>query len=455
MTTGGAALRVDVKKLNMESNYFNVTVCGQQFSYPHADNHITLVYQPRGTPNSRKIAFVIASPRCNKLGPSNLTIQGNDGQRVQETVSFMAPPITAAPARGLLEGGTQVSLAVWGLPVDGTNAVLGTTTVRFGTASGQVTAVTHNASSSLSTVDVIAPRHAASGAVSCTVANSNAKPFFAPQIFQFTVVLPLRVLMVSPKNGPVAGGTMVSIWLRDFPAFRRKTDLLVHFGSIRALPTTAIHRGASGRAFLRVRSPLAAFAGVVKLAVSHQSWPDLPVAFASWEYENPPPVILDQSASTGPMSGGQDVEIEFANWPKITSTDSLTVKFDKSPGQIKTVLWSDGILAGGAGSTRIIVITPRMETPGTVPVELTDGLRSIFFEFRFVDDQIELWLSGACNDGSTFTARGGARYCKLGSPLNGTNAGGVPHVAVVKNFPAVSRPDEVALCYRPNPRAAR
>ena len=124
------------------------------------------------------------------------------------------------------------------------------------------------------------------------------------------------------------------------------------------------------------------------------------------------------------MSGAQDVEIEFANWPKIMSKGQLTVKFDKSPGQIKDILWSDGILAGGAGSTRIIVTTPRMEVPGTVPVELTDGSRSIFFEFRFVDDQIELWLSGACDDGSPFTVRDGNRYCKLGSPLNGTTAGG-------------------------------
>ena len=152
---------------------------------------------------------------------------------------------------------------------------------------------------------------------------------------------------------------MISIWLRDFPAFKRKQEILIFFGSTRALPTFATHKGTSKRAFVRVRSPSALNPGSVKLLVSHIASSDLPPATTSWEYVRPAPLLLDQSASSRPLGGGTPFEIEFANWPVIVDKSTLSILFGRSPGLITRILWSDGDL----GSTRVEVQAPTMEAP--------------------------------------------------------------------------------------------
>ena len=133
--------------------------------------------------------------------------------------------------------------------------------------------------------------------------------------------------------------------------------------------------------------------------------------------------------------------LEFANWPVVSSTDDISVTFGASPGQVKRVLWSDGY----SGSTRIEVETPAMQSPGTVSVEVTDAVLSVFFEFRFVDDRIELWLPGGSTCSNSPDQDYVPGYCSKGSSLRGTTAGGVAHTLVIKNFPTVSVEEEIAV----------
>eukprot|EP00936_MAST-01D_sp_MAST-1D-sp1_P002478 g2478.t1 len=148
--------------------------------------------------------------------------------------------------------------------------------------------------------------------------------------------------------------------------------------------------------------------------------------------------MLDQSLQSGKLSGGDEFEIEFANWPVISSTTDVAINFGASPGQVTAIKWSDGIF----GSTRLSVRSPAMDTPGTVSVELTDSTASVYFDFNFVDDNVELWFPG----GPLCSNSPAPGYCLQGPTLSGTNAGGVVHTLVIKNFPA-NEPaaDEIAV----------
>ena len=100
--------------------------------------------------------------------------------------------------------------------------------------------------------------------------------------------------------------------------------------------------------------------------------------------------MLDQSLLSGKLSGGDEFEIEFANWPIISSTTDIAINFGESPGKVTAVKWSDGIF----GSTRLSVLSPALDAPGTVSVELTDSAASVYFDFNFFDDNVEVWFPG-------------------------------------------------------------
>ena len=227
-TTGEEPLQINVDKFD-STRGFNVSLCGTNYHYPGT---INLLWQK----GSAAISFEVLNAKCAVLGRSTVEVQ-SAVQTVSAFVEYVAPDIVAMPPRGLLDGGTRVQLLVWGLPA------IGTTSVAFGANNVPAESIVRNATTGIATVAVTAPRHTKMETITCVVQHSGGSTPFVLQTFSFTVVKPPYIKKVSPSTGLLAGGEMISIWLRDFPAFKRKQEILIFFGSTRALPTFATHKG--------------------------------------------------------------------------------------------------------------------------------------------------------------------------------------------------------------------
>jgi len=142
------------------------------------------------------------SPSSSVTGPVNLTVttsQGTSSQQVTFTYVVVSAPFLSAltPDKGPISGGTTVTLT-------GTN-LSGATAVRFdGIAASSFTV------NSATQITAVSPPHAAGGApVTVTTAGGTSNPL------AFAYYAAPSVTGVTPTQGPVSGGTTVTVTGND------------------------------------------------------------------------------------------------------------------------------------------------------------------------------------------------------------------------------------------------
>jgi hypothetical protein len=147
---------------------------------------------------------ITATTPAGTAGVANMavTVNGQTGTLANGFTYVTSPTVASvSPATGSTTGGTAVTIA-------GTNFATGAT-VTFGSAAATNVVVVSGTSITATT-----PAGSA-GAVTVTVTNPGALSGSLPMGFTYAVVPP-TVTSISPNNGPIAGGTAVTITGTNF-----------------------------------------------------------------------------------------------------------------------------------------------------------------------------------------------------------------------------------------------
>ena len=254
-----------------------------------------------------------------------------------------------SPASGSTAGGTSVSIT-------GTN-LTGATAVRFGATNA--TAFTVNSATSITAT---APA-AGAGVVDITVTTptGTSGTGTADQFTYQTPAGPPTVSGVSPAQGPLAGGTAVTITGTGFTG------------------ASAVAFGANPATTFSVISPTsisatapAGSAGTVHVTVTNGIGTSSPVAADQFTYVtgNPgPPTITRTSPISGPSAGGTSVVITGTNFLNATSVQFGSVNATSytvnSPTQITATA------PAGTTTVDVTVVTPQGTSAHGAPDEYT------------------------------------------------------------------------------------
>lgn len=223
---------------------------------------------------------------------------------------------TLTPDNGPLAGGNTVVIA-------GAN-LGGTVNVTFGNAAATTVSSTANS------VTVIAPPGAATGLVAVSVFSSTNGPATLANAYTYNPAPTLSLPLV-PNNGPLAGGTDVTINGANFGGTVNVTvgGRAATVQSVNAAKTQVV-----------ARTPAGAAAGLVDVIVSSSTNGSVTAA-SSFTY-NPPVEIFAVNPNTGAQAGGTSVTIDgnnFFNTVNVTigSTPATVVSFNPFRTQV-TVL---------------------------------------------------------------------------------------------------------------------
>jgi len=171
------------------------------------------------------------------------------------------------------------------------------------------------------------------------------------------------VISISPKQGGVAGGTMVTVRGRHFKASGKSLVKAVKFGKAFG---TKIHVRSSTT--LTVRAPRGA-KGTVAVRVTTK-WGTSALAKADhYVYKSVPPVVKNLSPSTGPTLGGTRVTVSGAGFSGATA-----VWFGSVPATSFTVSSDATIVAvappqGAAGDPYDVIVTTAFGTSAAVAAD--------------------------------------------------------------------------------------
>ncbi len=256
------------------------------------------------------------------------TVNGQSGSLTNGFTYVVPPTVTGvSPNSGSTAGGIPVTIT-------GTNFVSGAT-VSFGaTAATNVVVV--------SATQIIATTPAGSaGAVTVTVTNPGAQSGSLASGFTY-VVIP-TVSSVSPNNGPVAGGTAVTITGTNFAA-----GATVQFGTAAATNVVVV----SSTSITATTPAGSAGAVSVTVSVNGQSG-SLPSGFSYVI----PPIVSSVSPNTGSTIGGTAVTITGTNF-----VSGATVSFGATAATNVVVVSATQITAttpaGSAGAVTVTVTNP-------------------------------------------------------------------------------------------------
>lgn len=273
-----------------------------------------------------------------------------------------APTLTSAtPSSGPAAGGTSVSLT-------GTRFT-GTTAVRFGStpaASFTVVSDTH--------ITAVAP--AGSGTVQITVTGPGGTSNAVPYTYQ---AAPL-VTALSPSQGPVNGGTTVTVTGSGFTGASA-----VLFGSVPATSFTVL----SPTQLTAVTPPQTAGPVSVSVVTPAGTYTGGPVFF----YLDAP-VLTSISPSTGPTAGGTAVTLTGSHLIEATA-----VRFGTTPASSFTVV----------SDTQVTAVAPA-EPAGTVQMTVTTaGGTSNAISYTYISGPVVTALSptqGPTSGGTVVTVTG-------------------------------------------------
>jgi hypothetical protein len=236
--------------------------------------------------------------------------------------AYIAPPIVTsiAPSSGSTAGGDVVTITGTGFQTTGTTAV----SVGGIAATG---VVVQNAT----TMKATTPAHAV-GAVNLVVTNPDGQAVTVTGGFTYAVVQP-TVTAVSPNNGPMAGGTSVTITGTNFA-----TGATVTFGGNAATATVV------NSSTIAATTPLAATAGPADVVVTNPG-PPAGTLTGGYTYLAPAtPSVTLVTPNVGSTAGGTAVTITGTNFAA-----GATVTF------------------AGVAATNVVVVSPTSVTATAPP----------------------------------------------------------------------------------------
>jgi hypothetical protein len=284
--------------------------------------------------NATGTSLTVTSPAAAG-GTVDVTVTGPGGTSATgagDHYTLVGTTVSAvSPASGTVAGGTVV--AVRGTSFTGASQVL------FGTT--PATAFTVKSAGSLSAT---APPGAAGPVDVQVVAPGGTSPHLAAD--QFTYVVP-AVTRVTPDEGPVGGGTTVSI-----TGVQLGSATAVSFGGVPASSFTV--RSATS---IRAVSPPGT-TGTVDIQVTTTAGTTAAVAADQFTYNLP--VVTKVAPPTGSGVGGIPVTISGHNFVNVSQ-----VLFGSYPAQSFTVV----------SATRITAVSPQQPI-GSVPVTVVTGTGS-------------------------------------------------------------------------------
>jgi hypothetical protein len=214
-----------------------------------------------------------------------VTVNGQSGS-LANGFSYVVPPTvtSVSPNSGTTAGGTAVTIT-------GTNFAAGATVTFGGAAATNVVVVN-------STQITATTPAGAAGAVTVTVTNPGVPS--GSLVNGYTYVVVPTVSSVSPNNGPVAGGTAVTITGTNFAA-----GAAVTFGGTAATNVVVVN----GTQITATTPAHAAGAVTVSVTVNGQAG-----NLASGYTYNAPPTVSSVSPNNGPVAGGTAVTITGTNF---------------------------------------------------------------------------------------------------------------------------------------------
>ncbi|MHC4942090.1 MAG: IPT/TIG domain-containing protein [Planctomycetota bacterium] len=295
-----------------------------------------------GTAATSVVVVNASTITCNTpahvAGAVDVTVTNSNGSdTLPNAFTYHNPPSLAlvSPDNGSPAGGTAVTLT--GNDFTG----IGVTTVTFGGVSATSIVVVNT-----TTITCTTPAHSP-GVVDVVVTND-----FGTDTLNngYTYNNPPTVSSVTPTDGPVAGGTAVTI---SGAGFTTSPDTTVTFGGTAATGVMVLNSTT-----ITCTTPAHA-AGAVGVTVTNSNGSDtLPNAFT---YHNPPS-LASVSPDNGPPSGGTAVTLTGSDF---TGVGSTTVTFD-------------GVSATGVVvvNTTTITCTTPAHSPGSVDVVVTNDFGS-------------------------------------------------------------------------------
>ena len=291
-------------------------------------------------------------------GTVNVTVTDAAGTSNPEPFTYVAPPLIGvnglSPAYGPDGGGTVVTLTGTGLT--GISAVTFTQASAFtACGSGSFTAGTNVTFVSDTEAKVTTPAFADGPAVVCVTATGGTAP--AAEEFTFEPAPTISATGVNPTQGPVAGGTTVTITGTGFAVGDPATT--VTFGGADATDVTVV--SSTEITAVTPPSPLPSpGTGPVPVAVKDAGGGPVTAAQQFTYFTTPTIASLNGiTPDSGPTSGGTPVTITGTNF-----LSPATVTFGGT---------------GGPTATDVVVVSPSEITAvtppgavGTVNVTVTD-----------------------------------------------------------------------------------
>jgi IPT/TIG domain len=246
------------------------------------------------------------------------------------------PSVTAiSPKAGPEAGGTEVTIT-------GTNFSPGST-VHFGSTPASSVKV-----NSAESITAVSPK--ATGTLNVTVTNTGGTSMVTAAD-KFSFVPAPAVTELSPKQGPEAGGTVVTITGSKF-----REVSAVKFGSVEA------KFKANSETSIEAEAP--AGSGTVNVTVTAAGGTSAISSADEFTYL-PAPVITEISPKTGPEAGGTTVTITGSNFHEVTA-----VKFGSAEAKFKVNSESSIEAESPPGvGTVAITVTAAGGTSATVPAD--------------------------------------------------------------------------------------
>lgn len=224
----------------------------------------------------------------NGVGVVDVTVTAHGETATYASFTYSTGIVSVSPGTGDIAGGQTVTLTGIGFTDDDT--------VLFGTTPG--TSV--NANTDGTQLTVVTPAKAA-GIVDITVTNGTSSTSLL-QSFRF--IADPTITDFSPKNGPLQGGTIVTVTGTNF--FGDSDELIVLFGTVAA---TSVSPAANGQSLTAVVPAMSGDNDTVKVTVTTKAGTIL--SSADFEYRQQ--TITSVSPQYGPVGGGNIVTITGTN----------------------------------------------------------------------------------------------------------------------------------------------
>ncbi len=256
------------------------------------------------------------TPRVENAGPVNVVIEHPDGQVVTKEAAFRYDPeptppmlIEVRPAKGYCQGGQLIYLL--GENFDGQ------TVVRI----GEVRCISRTRSRKEIEVE-LPPRHEP-GLVAVELIDKDGIVVRREEAFTYESRPGPRVDSVTPRNGPMVGGTRLVLEGEFFDA-----NCFLRIGG-----QTPKHVAVRGSTMIETIAPASRQSGFVDVEIGRGDT-GVSVTKNAYRYDpSPAPTIESVSPNKGTVDGGTEISIEGKNF----TPDSVVLVNGKAVGRMKFV----------------------------------------------------------------------------------------------------------------------